>query len=103
MKKVLHVFVGTDYAMMSPSHPLNCAKAAKDMVDRIMKLPESKYEVRTNSEIAVRIFDVYASHKGIGIEYYINGHSATFKEVLADFATARTYLDNLIHLIQFEV
>lgn len=94
--KQLIVNVGTDYPMTSPSHPYSAAVAAKRMIDRIMAMSDTKFEVNINAESAVKILEFYGRKRGLTLKYFITGKRAKYKDVLADFARGETYYQNLI-------
>lgn len=96
MKKVVNIYVGTELSMTSPTHPLSCAIATKRMVDKIYLMPDSKYEFKTNSIESVKVFQLYGRHKGLTIQFYINGKKSTFKSVLEDFARADEYIQSIV-------
>lgn len=94
--KQLIVNVGTDYPMTSPSHPYSAAVAAKRMIDRIMDMPDTKFEVNINAEPAVKVLEAYGRKHGLTIKYFINGKRAKYKDVLADFARGESYYQKLL-------
>lgn len=73
--KQLIVNVGTDYPMTSPSHPYSSAVAAKRMVDRIVATQDTKFEVNVNSELAVKVLEVYGRKNGLTIKSMVRGPS----------------------------
>ncbi len=102
MKKTVNVYVGTDLPMTSPTHPLSCAMASKRMIDKILGMPDTKFEIKTNSESIVRVFQVYGRHKGLNINFHINGKKSSYTAVLADFKRADKYIETLIKQIKNE-
>lgn len=102
MKKVVNVYVGTELPMTSPTHPLSCAIATKRMVDKIFLMADTKYEVKTNSIESVKMFQLYGRHKGLTIQFYINGKKSTFKAVMEDFARAEEYIQSIVKEINSE-
>lgn len=95
MKKVVNIYVGTELPMTSPTHPLSCAIATKKMVDKISLMADTKFEIKTNSIESVKIFQLYGRHKGLSIQFYINGKTSSFKAVLEDFARADKYIRSI--------
>lgn len=102
MKKTLQVYIGTSISMTTPTHPLSCAEAAKRYIDKILSLPEFKFEIKTNSETSVRVLYHYGRHKGIAVRFFINGKKAAFKEVIDDFNRAETFIDDLMAKVMAE-
>lgn len=98
--KQLIVNVGTDYPMTSPTHPYSSAVAARRMIDRIVSIPDTKFEVNVNTEVAVRIMEAYGKKKGLSIRYTINGKRAKYKEVLADLSRGEKYYQELLKEMQ---
>lgn len=102
MKKTLQVYVGTSIPITSPSHPLSCAETAKRYIDKVMTLPELKFEIKTNSEASVRVLYHYGRHRGITVRFFINGKKASFKEVIDDFNRAEAFIDELMVKVMTE-
>lgn len=102
MKKTLQVYIGTSITMTTPTHPLSCAETAKRYIDKILSLPELKFEIKTNSETSVRVLYHYGQHKGVKVRFFINGKKASFKEVIDDFNKAETYIDDLMAKVMAE-
>lgn len=96
MKKKVSIYVGTEIPFSSPTHPYSCAVAAANMIDKILALPDVKFEIKTNSEHIIRVFQLLGRQKGLSIQYYINGKKASYKEVLKDFARADEYINQII-------
>ena len=102
MRKTLQVYVGTSIPITSPSHPLSCAEAAKRYIDKVITLPELKFEIKSNSEASIRVLYHYGKHKGITVRFFINGKKASFKEVINDFNRAEAFIDELMVKIMAE-
>lgn len=94
--KQLVVNVGTNYPMTSPSHPYSAAVAAKRMIDRIVALPDTKFEVNINAESAVKVIEAYGRKHDLTIKYFINGKRSKYKEVVADLARGEIYYQSLL-------
>jgi hypothetical protein len=102
MKKIINVYVGTDLSMTTPTHPLSCATATKRMIDKIVGMPDSKFDINTNSEASIRVFQLYGLHKGLTINFHINGKKSSYKAVLEDFKRADNYIRELQNQIENE-
>lgn len=102
MKKTVHVYVGTNIPMTTPTHPLSCAVAAKIFIDKIINLAESRFEIKTNSESSVRVLYHYGKHRGVTVKFFINGKKASLKEVIDDFNKAENYIDELMAIVMAE-
>lgn len=102
MKKTLHVYVGTNITMTTPTHPLSCAETAKRYIDKILTLKEQRFEIKTNSETSVRVLNHYGRHRGLQVRFFINGKKASFKEVIDDFNKAETFIDDLMAKVMAE-
>lgn len=62
MKKIVNIHIGTDLPMTTPTHPLSCAIATKRMIEKIAGMPDSRFDINTNSEASVRVFQIYGAH-----------------------------------------
>lgn len=102
MKKIVNVYVGTDLPMTTPTHPLSCAISTKRMIDKIAGMPDSRFEINTNSEASVRVFQMYGRHMGLTINFHINGKKSSYKAVLEDFKRADNYIEELKKQIKTE-
>lgn len=102
MKKIVNVCVGTDLPMTTPTHPLSCATRTKRVIDKIVLMPDSKFDFNTNSEAAVKVFQLYGRHKGLSVNFYINGKKASYKGVLEDFKRAEKFITELQEQIEKE-
>lgn len=102
MKKTVNVYVGTDLPMTSPTHPLTCAMSAKRMIDKMLGMPDTKFEIKTNSEACVRVFQIYGKHKGLNVYFHINGKKSSYTAVIADFKRVDKYIETLIEQIKNE-
>lgn len=95
MKKV-KVFTGTDIPFCSPSHPYSVAIQIKRVVDRIVESPDSEFQFNCNSMEGIEIFELYGhKQKGLKVQYFINGKSATFAQVLKDFGRAQKFISEI--------
>lgn len=94
--KQLIVNIGTDYPMTSPSHPYSSAVAAKRMIDRIMSISDTKFEVNVNTESAVKVLQAYGQKCGLTLKYFINGKKAKYKDALKDLSRGEEYFQNLL-------
>lgn len=102
MKKIVNVHVGTDLPMTTPTHPLSCAISTKRIIDKIAGMPDSRFEINTNSEASVRVFQMYGQHMGLTIIYHINGKKSSYQAVLEDFKRADNYIEELKKQIETE-
>lgn len=95
MKKTLIVYVGTDITFTSPTHPVSCAIEARRMIDRICALPDTRFEVRMNSEVGVTVLEEYGAYKGLNIIYQLNGKKSRYKAVIEDLKSGEKYLNKI--------
>lgn len=103
MKKIVNVHIGTELPMTTPTHPLSCAIATKRMIDKIAGMYDSRFDINTNSEASVRVFQIYGRHMGLTINFHINGKKSSYKAVIDDFKRADNYIEELQARIDSEI
>ncbi len=96
MKKV-KIFTGSDIALSSPSHPYSVAVQVKRVIDRIVASSDTEFQYNCNSIEGVKMFEQYGHRvKGLKVQFYINGKSASYREVLDDLRRGENYLFELM-------
>ena len=95
MKKV-SVFTGTDIALCSPAHPYSVAVQIKRIVDRIVASSDNEFQFNCNTIEGREVFEKYGHKvKGLKVQYYINGKSAKYPEVLEDLGRGQKFISEL--------
>lgn len=95
MKKV-KVLTGTDIPFCAPSHPYSMVVQIKRVIDRIAESRDDEFQYNCNSVEGVKMFELYGrKHKGLKVQYYINGKPSTFAQVLEDFGRADDFLSEI--------
>ena len=95
MIKTIKVFTGTDILFTAPSHPYMSVVWAESIIQRIICLPESEFEVKTNSREAVECLYILGTNNGINLEFNINGVKSSYECVLEDFSRANSKLEQI--------
>lgn len=95
MKKV-KVLTGTDIPFCTPSHPYSMVVQIKRVIDRIAESPDDEFQYNCNSVEGVKMFELYGRKlRGLKVQYYINGKTSTFAQVLEDFDRADKFISEI--------
>lgn len=94
--KRLSVYIGTDIAFTTPSHPISIATSTVRFMKRLSESNDDNYEVNTNSAIAINIIDFFSKRYEISTQYFINGKRSSLKSVLADLNRGEEYMKNIL-------
>lgn len=95
MKKV-KVYTGTDIQFCTPSHPYSVVVQIKKVIDRIVESPDTEFQFNCNSAEGIEMFEKYGRKmKGLKVQYFVNGETATYKKVLEDFGNAQKFISEI--------
>lgn len=94
-RKTLTVKTGTEVIMCAPTHPFMAAWCAKRYIEKIIASSDSEFEVNLNQREAVEVINLLAPKNDIKVKYLINGKTASFKEVIADFDRGIAFIKSL--------
>lgn len=98
-KKHIKVYVGTDIAFSSPSHPLSMVVQIKRIIDRVLLLPDKEFEYNCNCYDGLDMFYYYGEKKhqdNIKVSFYLNGVSSTYEECIKDLSRGKEFVEQLI-------
>lgn len=94
-RKTLQVYTGTEVYFSNPSHPYTGALSAINIIDRILKLPETEFEIKTNCEALIKVLNLYGPKNYIIVQFYTNGVLVSYESVMADFGRAKSIIDSI--------